>query len=371
MTIDDFKTGVTVNITTQTHKKSINPQTVGNAFTDLADIVTFVASFLSGTTIDTNSFIKNQNIAGQIANIWVNGGIKVDAVPTSLNSVIRLDDLNIVQSGLTESINDLSGTTTDIITNLNNYIQYNGLTATTLVSPTINVIWSSFKNDGVTVYNLSNPNTKNLIVDKGAKVSQNSSFSYPFPSSGQSVPTAVSGSYGTVIPAPTVNSEILNTSGITTNQSYNVILIKPKTGLIIQGNQVIPATGNDTINDSISVSFNGKGYLFYSTNGALLASDINTLIATTASTLNGGFQTTVGRTYSSVTAGVALYTYIIYDASFNDISNIIMNGATPVLGAFIKQSNLTIINEAGLSIAYKIYRSNITQAFTNATLVIT
>jgi hypothetical protein len=66
------------------------------------------------------------------------------------------------------------------------------------------------------------------------------------------------------------------------------------------------------------------------------------------------------------------YTYIMYPASYGVLSNIIQDGATPVLGAFTNLGIFTINNGYGFSYSVYIYRSNAFGAFANGvTLAIT
>lgn len=61
------------------------------------------------------------------------------------------------------------------------------------------------------------------------------------------------------------------------------------------------------------------------------------------------------------------YTYICYAAKFGDLSNIIQNGATPVLGAFTEVGDFNYINSYGITESYKVYKSNALGAFSNNT----
>ena len=67
------------------------------------------------------------------------------------------------------------------------------------------------------------------------------------------------------------------------------------------------------------------------------------------------------------------YTYIMYPSTYGALSNIIQNGATPVLGAFTELSGpFTINNGYGHSYSVRIYKSNAFGAFANGvTLAIT
>src|ERR1044072_7976972 len=129
------------------------------------------------------------------------------------------------------------------------------LESKTLVSPSISVTWTIFKNDGTTPYNPATSNSGGITVDKGCVVNLSSYYSHPVPNSSQASPTGVSGNYPLPLPAPGVNSNTLTVNGITTNQSYNVTLTKPKSGLIVVSNQVQFASGNDATGGGISVSF--------------------------------------------------------------------------------------------------------------------
>ena len=61
------------------------------------------------------------------------------------------------------------------------------------------------------------------------------------------------------------------------------------------------------------------------------------------------------------------YTYIIYPASYNDLSNIIQDGATPVLTAFTKLGDFSADNSEGISQTWRVYKSNADQAFASGT----
>lgn len=68
----------------------------------------------------------------------------------------------------------------------------------------------------------------------------------------------------------------------------------------------------------------------------------------------------------------ANYTYIVYPSTYGTLSNIIQNGATPVLGAFTSLGTFNINNGYGYSYSVYIYKSNALGAFANGvTLVIT
>jgi hypothetical protein len=61
------------------------------------------------------------------------------------------------------------------------------------------------------------------------------------------------------------------------------------------------------------------------------------------------------------------YTYILYPASYGDLSTIIQNGALPVLAAFTKLGDYTITNAYGASVSVRVYKSNSDKAFSSGT----
>jgi hypothetical protein len=60
---------------------------------------------------------------------------------------------------------------------------------------------------------------------------------------------------------------------------------------------------------------------------------------------------------------VGNYTYIIYPASYGDLTDIKQNGALSVLNAFTKLGNYTITNAYGAAISVRVYKSNSDKAF--------
>ena len=61
------------------------------------------------------------------------------------------------------------------------------------------------------------------------------------------------------------------------------------------------------------------------------------------------------------------YTYIIYPSGYGDLSQIIQDGATPVLTAFTKLGDFTISNSYASSRLFRVYKSNSTKAFAAGT----
>lgn len=70
-------------------------------------------------------------------------------------------------------------------------------------------------------------------------------------------------------------------------------------------------------------------------------------------------------TCTSDNANTSNYTYIAHAASLGNLSGIIMNGATPVLGAFAKIGTFNYVNAQGHTEPYVIYKSNAKGAFSS------
>ena len=236
------------------------------------------------------------------------------------------------------------------------------LSYSSLVSPVITVFYSIYNFLGNSL--ISTVNTKNLVVEYGAKIRISATYKYGNLSSGQSGPTSVSGDWGTTIYQPNVPSDPFtnNNNYITTNSSYSVYFSKPKTGLIINNGQVVQATGNDVTSDNTSVIFLPATYFGYSPLQSLNGSGIIGLG-------NKTLQSSLGRTVTGITSGNN-YTYYCYPSSYGEIASIVQNNAFAVLGAFTKLTNVDIINDMGHTINMCVYRSNATGAFTDVTLLI-
>ena len=107
-----------------------------------------------------------------------------------------------------------------------------------------------------------------------------------------------------------------------------------------------------------TINLRYASYFGYNTNTTLTSGQIVALH-------NEALLTSRVRTVSNVTAGASEYTYISYPASFGDLTNVILDGASPVLGAFTKLTNVSVTNYYGEVVSNIVYRSNAVGAFTN------
>jgi hypothetical protein len=113
-----------------------------------------------------------------------------------------------------------------------------------------------------------------------------------------------------------------------------------------------------TTSGVVTISFFYKNALGYSSNTTITISDLE---AFSGSSLTNS----KARTFTGVTANSNDYTYYVYAASAGDLSNVILDGTTPILGAFTKLTDLTGTNSNGANVTYRVYRSNAKGAFTN------
>jgi len=105
-----------------------------------------------------------------------------------------------------------------------------------------------------------------------------------------------------------------------------------------------------TISSVYTINFRYSSYFGYNTNTSLSGAQIVALG-------NEELLSSRVRNESNVTAASLEYTYISYPASFGDLTNVIQNGASPVLGSFTKLSNVNVTNYYGESVNNILYKS--------------
>lgn len=170
-------------------------------------------------------------------------------------------------------------------------------------------------------------------------------------------PTSTSGDWGTVLP----NSSqyiTLTKSDIVSNTTFTQTIYADKTGLMVKGNSVVPAEGQDSESVSITINFKHRVYQ----GGTTTNNPTETIIKSLNSELSGKSKTITG-----ITADNIQYYYYAYPKSLGELTKITQDGALSILSAFTK-TELQITNDAGLSIDMLVYVSNNKGAFTNNTL---
>lgn len=244
---------------------------------------------------------------------------------------------------------------------------------TTLPTPTISRQWLIYKNDGITPFpdiGISYGNTTVFVgatltssairVPVGCNVYYGGTATIPAPGPGQAQPTSISGDWTWNPGATGPTSSYLETGPITSTTTYKVELIKPQNGLIVVNGRVVRPTGNDIVSVSDNVTFNeifywgsttalGSGNISQDIADTIQPSDIEALtnyrFGTQAQTITGVSDGGVGRRL-----------ILAYPSIYNDLTNIILDGAAPILGAFYKVSRtLNIQTISGVVKSYKVY----------------
>ena len=121
----------------------------------------------------------------------------------------------------------------------------------------------------------------------------------------------------------------------------------------------------DTQSTSRSFSFQWRNYLAASStvisSGTTLQSVLDNDLVQSPLDTNKSWNATCNSDNNDGTK----YTYIMYPAAYGDLSGIIQDGATPVLGAFTKLGDYTADNPEGSSNSFRVYQSNARGAFGN------
>lgn len=227
-----------------------------------------------------------------------------------------------------------------------------------LVTPVISSTWT-IKNQNGTAATIAGLNTSanSIIVETGYKVEYAGKFKWTHTDSKKD-PTAVTGDFGTTLPDSGDYSFEISVMNISTNHTSKVTLSAPKKGLMVSGTMVVPASGNDTTSATASVTFQHRRY--YGVTTSATPTDIKSLAST-------GLVTSKGGTLTGVTANTSQYFCYAYPKSLGALSKITQNGAAPVLEDF-NRTEVTIVNDAGLSIVYYVYTTKNKGAFTNVEL---
>lgn len=290
-----------------------------------------------------------------LAHLWgkikgIESGIKeeVKGLKTGLGSYVKFTDTATTDEAGTMSAEDK--------TKLDGIFEGNIPLVDVAVTT---VLWTVYKNDGTTEDNSQSSSAKSLVLEKGYKAKFSGKYKWTA-QTGKKSPTMIdpSSSWPTLT-ASGVESALF-TSGITdSNATYKVKIGAPKTGLMTSGQDVKPAAGNDYKESSVSVTFK---YRMFS--GLVTSKDITSAML---QALGGELVTSPNTTKNGITANASQYYVMAYPKVLGDLTKIIQDGATPVLGAFTKKE-ISVTNGADYSQVYNVYVSNNPGAFTNASL---
>ena len=230
-----------------------------------------------------------------------------------------------------------------------------------LPTPVITGTWTFYNNadEEVEKNEISPiPDDNNPSLEQGYKASFSGTYKWTH-EDGKKDPTQIqSGSSWSDLPSSGLESQTYTSQHVTTNTTIKVGIQAEKTGLMVSGSNVVPASGMDTTTAQKRVSFTTRRYF-----GVTDQSIINESVIKSLNNELGGKSSTK----TGITANSSQYYVYAYPKSLGTLTTIIQDGATPVLSAFT-QTELTITNSAGLQVPLYIYRSNNPGAFTNASL---
>lgn len=225
-----------------------------------------------------------------------------------------------------------------------------------LPTPTLSRTWTIYKADGTTVVGTSTASTcpeqeMGFVVKWSGNYKWSGNSTNKFPTKVTSTDNLFTVITANNVVSPTATKNNIVGTGSTSTTRITVTIAANKVGLIVKGDKVIPATGEDTTSASDSVTFKGRIYYGNTTqsNGQTTESELKTksneLKPSRANTITISTAPTVSEHF-----------VYAYPKVMGALTQAILNGATPVLAAFI-QSELTITNAAGTSIPLYVYTS--------------
>ena len=317
---------------TEIIEKAINSDTI--SFINLTDGGSSPVSLIPKVISETESELRLE---------WISFG----------NYVIETVKLNETTFSIQKNIIDFS-TYNDLKNKVDNIYNFNK----ELVSPVINGTW--------TVYNQSEEEVKketikNLQLEEGYKVKFSGTFTWKS-EEGKKNPEEIAEGNWSALSGDGIASSSYNSDFLTNNTTIYIKLAAPKTGLIVDGNNVVVASGNDYSQDQVTLTFlPGKSYWgIIKKNTEINSSDITSLS-------NSELKKNKNMTINSVSLNNDSYFIYAYPQEYGDLSYITQDGVAPVLGAFTK-STVEVINGAGVSVVMNVYVSNNPGAFTEAEL---
>lgn len=225
-----------------------------------------------------------------------------------------------------------------------------------LTTQTLTPSWAIKDNKGVTK---STSTSANLNVEFGAVVDYLGKWKYNKPSSTQKKPTTFSGDFTNSDVGE--NVEVAKAwNGINKDSSKKKFSQKigaPKSGLIVSGNKVVKASGNDENTVSNSVSFKHRIFYGLSTNPNISdLSGFKSLISIKigSMTTNTELVSSLSSYTTSVDCTGGRYIYFIYPSSLGSLTWTIGGFDSTAL---IVETTETITNDYGYSVSYKICRT--------------
>lgn len=232
-----------------------------------------------------------------------------------------------------------------------------------LVSPVISTnAWDV--NDHINHAAISGTYTGTAItVPTGANVKYTGKWKWTADKNKKS-PESVTGNWGNTLPASATESAAFESLVITTNNAENkmaasVTLSAKRKGLMLNGQKIIGATGDDVATASAVIYFRDNLYYGPVTTTFPDSAAINTLNTTL---VNGKNRTVPATTTTSQ------YFCYAYPKSYGAITSIIADGVDQIKANFREPLTVSVTNKAGLAKDYYVYVSVNLGAFNNNSL---
>lgn len=203
-----------------------------------------------------------------------------------------------------------------------------------------------------------------ITVPTGSSVQYTGTWKWE-ETAGYKNPETVSGTWGSTKPESDTASSVCavqskNSPTVTDATIAQVTLTAAKKGLMLSGQKVVKASGNDNTSASAVVKF--RECVYY---GAVTSAtpDGSTIAALANPLLLGSRQATV----TANTDSNHYYCYA-YPTSFGELTSIVADGADPIKDNFRAAQTVTVTNKAGLAKDYYVYVSVNKGAFSNNSL---
>lgn len=202
-----------------------------------------------------------------------------------------------------------------------------------------------------------------ITVPTGAKVTYSGKWKWTADKDKKS-PESVSGNWGNTLPASATESVAFTSKVISTNTAENqtaafVKISAKRKGLMLNGQKIIGASGDDTATASAIIQFGDNLYYGPVATTSPDSATINTLDTTL---VNGKNRTVTATTTTSQ------YFCYAYPKDYDEITSIIMDGVDQIKANFRAPLTVSVNNKAGLAKEYYVYVSVNLGAFNNNSL---
>ena len=199
-----------------------------------------------------------------------------------------------------------------------------------------------------------------ITVPTGAKVTYTGRWMWTADENKKS-PESVSGNWGNTLPASATQTATFTSNVISTNKAENqtaasVTISAKRKGLMLNGQKIIGASGDDTATASAVIQFRDNLYYGPVTTTSPDSAAINTLSTVLVNGKN--------RTVPATTTASQYFCYA-YPKDYGEIKSIIMDGVDQIKANFRAPVIVLVTNKAGFAKEYYVYVSVNLGAFNN------